>query len=260
MRRLFCFIVAAAVLLPVTPVSRGQAASVPAPSIQTCRDRLVNELSQVHDEFRSYVFGSRKDRDGKYTIFTGGYALAERKGIFETKGRLTSELVAPLVESYRVLRCRSLAVCADMAGSFGQQGGNITVRPLGCAAQDLTRYDECYLAGNSSSGPTGGAGMTADTVQLATYCNQLAEDSLTLERRVLQLAVAYDSGYRSMLQLAGMIDRLQQDLPKYVLYPLRDMIGLLGRLHQIPCFIGQCDFPDTSALESSSSSSIVPIE
>src|SRR3989338_5500277 len=218
---------------------------------QTCRNRIVNELSQTHDEFRSHIFGSRKDRDGKFKVLTGGEVSEERLGILETKGRLTSELVAPIVESYRVLRCQDVAICETMAQSIGMKGGLLDVRPLGCAQVTVSRYDECYLAGDDTSD----AGMNDDAVTLAGYCNQMIEDSLRLERRVLQLAVAYDSGYRATMQFAGMIDCLTRELPRYVMEPVRDMINLLGRLHQIPCFIGQCDFPDNSGLSSTSKSS-----
>jgi hypothetical protein len=235
---------AVALLFPASAVAQDS-------SVNGCRDRIVTELSKLHDEFRSYVFGSREDRDGNVTLVTGGRmsggsasADEARAGILETKERLTSELIAPLVESYRVLRCRTMNVCSVLRESLGQKGGDITVRSLGCAKQDLTRYEECYLAGGAAAGPDDDTGTGKNDTELMQYCADLGQDSLAFEERVLQLAVGYDTGYRSAAQLAGMMDWVREEIPaSYVLQRLRDMVNLLGRLHQIPCFIGQCDHP-----------------
>ena len=227
-------------LVPIT-------ASAQDASVNHCRDRIVTEMSSLHDEFRSYVFGSRTDRDGKITLLTGGNTSEERKGIFETKERLSSELIAPLVESYRVLRCRTMNVCSVLRESMGENGGDITVRSLGCAKQELTRYEECYLAGGSTASPGDTNGNQESNIALMRYCADLGQDSLRFEERVLQLAVGYDTGYRSTAQLAGMMDWVQEEIPaSYVLQRLRDMVNLLGKLHEIPCFIGQCDYPPKS--------------
>ncbi len=241
MRRFPLVIIGLLFHLSLLPAVWAQVREGPA---QLCRNKLAGELSKVHDEFRSYIFGSRLDAEGTFTVLTGGHADAERKGIFETQGRLTSELVPPLVESYRALRCRSYTICAVLRESVGVKGGEVTVRPLGCAEQTVPRYAECYLAEPQST-------FTAsqnDEDDLRKYCGQMVEDSLQFERRALQLAVAYDSGYRASAQIAGMIDWVQVEFPGYVLKPLRDMVGLLGKLYEIPCFIGQCDYPDTSGI------------
>jgi hypothetical protein len=214
----------------------------------TCRDRIVNEMSAIHDEYRSYVFGTRSDRDGEYTILTGGKADEERVGILEMHGRLTSEFVPPLVESYRALRCRMLDVCQVMKRSIQQKGGDVTVRTLGCDEEKIPLYSECFLSGDSTTGSTDAADTTEAAMELVTYCDQLTLETLHFERSALFLAVGYDSGYRASAQLAGMMDWIQSDVPSAVLRPLRDMVNLLGRLHQIPCFIGQCDYPPTQNL------------
>jgi hypothetical protein len=169
-----------------------------------------------------------------------------RTGILETKERLTSELVAPLVESYRVLRCRSMTVCQTMLDSLQTKGGNTKVQPLGCTLQTVKRYDECALAGggsSSSSASEAGEGRLEEADQLQAYCEEMVSDTLQFEQAALRLAVAYDAGYRSMFQLAGMMDWMQQDIALSTLEPIRNMVGLLGKLHQIPCFAGQCDVP-----------------
>lgn len=226
--------------------------AVRAQSVDACRDRIVEEMSADHDEYRSYVFGSRVSRgSSEFTILTGGTADEERLGILETPKRLTSELVPPLVESYRALRCHLLTTCEVMGLSLQSKDHDVTVRVLGCDAETVPLFPQCYLAGggSSSSSSAGQGGTISQAYDLSDYCSGLAQDTIEFERHVLHLAVAYDSGYRAMTQIAGMIDWVQTEVPTSVLRPIRDMINLLGKLHQIPCFIGECDYPpDTEGL------------
>ncbi len=221
--------------------------SAPLATTTACYEQVSKAMSGVHDEFRAVVFGSREDNDGKFTVLTGGFSQAEHVGILETRERLSSELVEPTVESYRVLRCRMSAVCEAMKASYEVSGGStLTVKQLGCSDQTGRSFDQCSFKES---------GMTQqDVTNLATECKRLVIKSLETERAALHLAFSYDSGYRALLQLSGMVDWFQGDFPDEVLKPIRDMVNLLGKLHEIPCFIGQCDRPDTSVLSSSSSS------
>ncbi len=237
------------VLLGVTVFSNADSVrGAPPVSTTACYGQIVEAMASVHDEFRAVVFGSRKDNDGKFTVLTGGFSQAEHVGILETRERLSSELVEPTVESYRVLRCRMSAVCEAMKASYEVNGGStLTVKQLGCSDQTGRSFDQCSFKES---------GMTQqDVTNLATECKRLVIKSLETERAALHLAFSYDSGYRALLQLSGMVDWFQGDFPDEVLKPIRDMVNLLGKLHEIPCFIGQCDRPDTSILSTSSSSS-----
>jgi hypothetical protein len=205
-----------------------------------CRGRVVKELEIVHDEFRAHIFGARRDRAGGVTVITGGSAIAPITGILETRGRLSSELIEPILDSYRVLRCRSTAVCQTMQQSF-VRAGPVKLEPLGCAAATVPRFGECRLAGSDSS-------LQQTQQTLTDACATLVERSLNAERAVLIAAMSYDSGYRAALQIGGMMDWMRQNLSSAVLQPIRDMLSLLGKLHEIPCFIGQCDTPDTSRI------------
>lgn len=210
-------------------------------SPEGCRKFIIDQMSVIHDEFRAHIFGARENNNGDIEGLTGGFASKSRTGILETKQRLTSELVAPAVESYRVLRCRTNAVCLAMKQSFDVDGGtDITVKQLGCADEPLVSAPVCSF--------TTTVMLPTDRLNLESECAGMTETSLSAERAVLKLAFSYDSGYRSMVQMAGMIDWFQGDFPDLVLGPIRDMVGMLGKLHQIPCFIGQCDRPDTSTL------------
>ncbi len=226
----------------VSAVLTGSGSAQVTATKEGCRARIVDELSAAQLEYRAHVFGSRKDRDNTFTVLTGGETNAQYRGIFETQGRLTSELVWPLVESYRVLRCRSTAVCEAAKQSFGVTNQMLNVRPIGCERQQIQSYDECSFISSAGTAPQ------SDLAGVQQECGVLVGESLKAERSVLRLAVSYDSGYRAALQLGGMIDWMQEDLPSKALKPVRDMINLLGKLHEIPCFIGECDSPDTSGL------------
>ncbi len=211
--------------------------------VEVCRVRVLSELSSVHDEYRAVLFGSREDDDGKWISNTGGEVSEEITGIFETRYHDTHELIWPLVESYRVMRCRSLYVCETMQGSFLREEGNtddVNLDLLGCEARTSAPYQQCEFA--NKEGTSGAATLTTD-------CKQLVEDMLAMEQAVLRLAVAYDSGYRSALQFVGMTDWMMKDFPDRAFIPLRGMVNMLGRLYQIPCFMGQCDMPDNSDVQ-----------
>lgn len=241
--------VGAIVFLMIVVLSDADAVrGAPPASTNACYRQIVEAMSAVHDEFRAVVFGSRKDNDGKFTVLTGGFSAKEQKGILETKERLSSELIEPVVESYRVLQCRMSAICEAMKRSYEVNGGTtITVKQLGCSDRTGQSFDQCSFIES---------GMTQqDVTNLVTECRGLVIRSMEIERSILQLAFSYDSGYRALLQLSGMVDWFQGDFPDEVLKPIRDMVNLLGKMHEIPCFIGQCDRPDTSILGTSSSSS-----
>lgn len=212
---------------------------------EVCRNRVHHEMREVLDDYRAHVFGTTPALSGgEHVPRTGGDVDESVVGILETEGRLTSELIEPLVESYRVLRCRAESVCGFMTLSFQELGGDVTVHDFGCPEYTGSRYSECYFAGD-----TGTNLATADVpLILQQECADLVGATLQAEQAVLKLAVNYDSGYRSLLQFAGMTDWMMQGLPDRALETTRTTVNLFGKLYQIPCFIGQCDMPDTTSL------------
>lgn len=222
--------------------SSSSSSSVSANQLSACRQRIVREATTAHDDYRSYLYGSYKDLDGKIVVRTGGTTDKERTGIFETKGRLTSELVAPIVQSYRAMRCKSLDICEVLRQSLLRGQGSstepMTVSVLGCEDQQLAPYAECYFGTKDADSQRLNQ---SDITDMIANCNQLINDTLRMERASLRSAVAYDASYRALLQFAGMMDYMLKDIPAFSYTPIREMIGLLGKLHQIPCFIGQCD-------------------
>ncbi|MSR67331.1 hypothetical protein EXS65_00685 [Candidatus Peribacteria bacterium] len=225
------------VFLPWSSPESARSADAATPD--GCRRHVIDRMSVIHDEYRSRVFGARENREEDIEVFTGGLAPESGTGILGTKQRLTSELVWPAVESYRVLRCRTNAICLAMKKSFDVNANtSLTIKQMGCVEQTIDSYPSCSFVDTGY--------LPTDRLGLETECSGMSETSLYAEKAVLKLAFSYDSGYRSTLQKAGIIDWLQGDFPDLVIRPIRDMVSMLGKLHEIPCFIGQCDRPDTS--------------
>ena len=66
---------------------------------------------------------------------------------------------------------------------------------------------------------------------MTARCQDLTTQTLAGERAILRLAVAYDSGYRSLLQLAGMVDWMLQGFPTETVKAISDMVNMLGKLY-----------------------------
>ncbi|MEQ1849656.1 MAG: hypothetical protein ABL890_03645 [Candidatus Peribacteraceae bacterium] len=208
-----------------------------------CRNRMHYELREHLYEFRARIFGSvKKSGSSGYETRTGGSVDQQFRGILETRGRLTSELVEPMIESYRVLRCRVESVCGILKGSFQASSGDVEITDFGCPTITEPVYSECYATGET----TDDKASAMDTQSLIQECQTVVTETLAMERAILKMSVTYDSGYRSMLQFTGVVDWMNEGLFDGVLTTTAGTVNQLGKLHQIPCFIGQCDTPDTS--------------
>jgi hypothetical protein len=108
------------------------------------------------------------------------------------------------------------------------------VEPLGCLERELPSMNLCTYTGERS---------IIHEQELNAYCTDVMNKTLPAERSALTLAVAYDANYRSDVQTIGMFDSFLKLLPVYLFRPLQQMVGLLGKIHQVPCFLTQCDMP-----------------
>ncbi len=221
-------------LFPLVPSVHAQV------SESACRARVTAALTQVSDDYRSHLFGSILDNDNLKTVKTGGITDEVRTGIFEHRERLTSEFINPLVESYRAYRCNSLLICQNLLLSMdARSSAQQAVRIPGCVERQMEPYPQCNAENNAIK----------DKRVLLSFCSTTVNSSLLFERNILKMAVAYDAGYRAdVLQLPGMVEWMVKDMSTRNFLPLRGMVNLLGKLHQIPCFIGQCDMPNNDDL------------
>lgn len=164
-----------------------------------------------------------------------------RRGIFETRGVLTSELIPRITESFRALQCRTLSTCeamrrslrndlADGKDSFGKD--IYRVRVSGCEELPVRVLTAC-----TSTTPTDPSAMSI----LIGSCGPMQEGLISREEKILGVAVTYDAAYRSLLQFAGNFDDFLSVFNVDLLTPLRQSTGLLGQLSRIPCFLSQCN-------------------
>ncbi len=228
-----------AILLLFVGIGWSTATALPVASKTACEEKMIRSLIDERDRYRMVVFGSRKDGSTFRTLL-GDNAPEEQKGIFETPKRLTSELVAPLAESYRSLHCQLASVCTLTLASFDTKDPTVRASLLGCIDVERPRYQECSLSNDNG---TSSDIDQAAIIDIQSECERLVRDTLSAEKALLKTAVSYDSGYRSLLQTSGILDTAITEAETKNLRPLQRLVNSLGRLHQIPCFISQCDHP-----------------
>lgn len=152
-----------------------------------------------------------------------------RRGILETRKALTSELIEPITQSLRALRCRLLVSCYAAQNSDRGDGGIITVRAPGCLPVDIAPIDSCVIPNEA---------VIQETVRL---CYNDAESLIAREAAVVEAVIAYDAAYRALAQFAGVFDGLFTDLRNPLLVPMQTAIRVLSKLQTIPCFLSQCN-------------------
>ena len=166
-----------------------------------------------------------------------------RRGILETKKVLTSELIPPMTQSIRALRCRVEAVCEAVFQSVPKSGLPATttfpVHTHGCIPFTMPIIPACQLG--IAADPDEYKAVPLDQIFLRTYCRQVGADLLRREADVLKLLVSYDAAYRSLLQFAGHFDLFMKEFRSSLATPVRQAVSLLGQLNRIPCFLSQCD-------------------
>ncbi len=159
-----------------------------------------------------------------------------QKGIYETKGVLTSELIPPITQSFRAFQCRTQALCKSVEMSLqatpATAGTPLKVNIPGCIEMTIPTLKSCVI-------PEGGTDALGVTSAFA-YCEPVAEAMLDREEDLLKLSVSYDASYRSLLQFSGNFDDFLQLFQVDLLTPLQQATPLLKQLSRIPCFLSEC--------------------
>ncbi|MBI1812832.1 hypothetical protein HYR82_03555 [Candidatus Peregrinibacteria bacterium] len=274
------FALASIVLLILFPAMslRASAAGTLTPA-DLCRVQLQTRLGKEQRLERRMLFGllpakdapegtTRTDEAGNTWIKTGenhwasnGKELADiamdaiverdplstiatpfRRGIFETKGVLTSELVPSLTQTFRALSCRVRAVCdAATRAVHGERPGGAgiyLIQTPGCRIIPVAALPACTFIPNVPKELTIDFGTAAD---IAASCEPAANQLLDREAQLLTLAVTYDAAERSLLQLAGNFDQFTLLFSTDLLHPIEQSMTLIEQLSRIPCFLAQCN-------------------
>lgn len=276
-----------------------------------CRDAVEQELDREHRQFRAVMYGLppaeqsqisevRYDDKGAVWIKTAkdewrsakekhredgtmtddgmdeASDVEPRKGIFERRRVLTSNLIPYITSSLRAVQCRFEQVCMAANQSIEiEEGGekyqdciveagktedeekraekkeeckedfynnapqDIEVEPTGCMKFKRKSIPACHLEGRGQT--------KLQESDLLTYCTQVSRDLLEREMHLTKLTVEYDAAYRSLLYFAGNFDTFLQSWRWTLLGTFRQVTQLIGLLQRIPCFISSCD--ETPPLE-----------
>ncbi len=241
-----------------------------AQATDTCQTLMVQQLSQEQRLYRSVLFGHKKAQDAalnevyfdnegipwikeKEDVWRsvsprkedeersddemdGKDELKPRKGIFETRKVMTSDLVPYLTQAYRSLKCRSTIVCKVVENSLkleSMEPQELTIVVPGCIEDKRQSIPSCHLAAAE--------GSKVEEGELLTHCRLVRDDLVSREKDLLKQATEYDAAYRSLLQLSGQIDAFLQEFRWPLANSLRKAAQLVGSLYRIPCFIGSCD-------------------
>jgi hypothetical protein len=249
-------------------------------SADECKQVVHEKMAIEHRIFRSVVFGEPKPEDApighvtfskegdswiktadsSWNSLAEGYedttwsntqiknqtAIADRRGILETKRLATSDLVPYIVAATNTFDCRMRLLCRLAEESFAQEstGSNdsITITLEDCEEQTFDRIPECS--------PTEDVIQQRETADIFGYCSTLANTMLRREQDLLAMTVEYDAGYRSTLQFAGVFDFFVKSLQISLDKTVRQVTNVIGSLQKIPCFLSSCeDYPlETSTI------------
>lgn len=172
--------------------------------------------------------------------------LKPRRGIFEQRGTLSSDLLPSVIVAARAFRCRLDALCDVLVKSEGVSGTDsqpVSVRPDGCIMLQMDSIPACHLVEGHRD--------QIDRSQVRGYCMELQKRVLMREFDLLRLAIEYDAAYRSLLQFSGNLDFFLQAYRGTILGSLRSAASLIGYMGRIPCFTASCDdFPPASSSSS----------
>lgn len=154
--------------------------------------------------------------------------IKPRRGIYETRKALTSELMPEILLSVRAFQCRLQAICAaaDLTHNVGDTEPDV-VQPYGCLEMTVPAIPACRGEINRTDYGFGA-------------CQQAIAAVLRHEITGLELTVSHDS-YRPYLQLAGMFEDFSDTFAKMILKPVFAATKAMLGFDKIPCFLSQCD-------------------
>jgi hypothetical protein len=230
---------------------------------ERCAEAVYGSLASEQRLFRSVLYGQREaaterrgalryDNEGlawiklgtnQWRSLTEGYenttwsdALMDersdpkpRRGILERKEAVSSDVIPEIAQSIRALQCRLRARCmAALESRRSDQLGALSVKPPGCIEMKFLRLQAC----------TDPVSTSEATV---TACDKAVETIIDREMKLLELTMAYDAAYRSLLQLAGIMDGFLEDFQFPLLEPLWRTVDALSGFKGMTCFLSQCD-------------------
>lgn len=255
--RLPSALLVAALLVAHVPPARAQEA-VSA----SCTKEIYAGMATEQRIFRAVLYGQKKAEkeeignvrydkegnpwlktaDGEWRSLAPGYegttwsdtqmdlqgAAPVRRGLFERREAVTSDILPEVIQSVRALQCRLKAQCDRARQSVGFTGATLTIKPDGCVPLPYAAFPAC-------AAPLDVAEATISA------CDEATVAVLEREMRLLELQVSYDAAYRTLLQFAGQMEGFMEDFRLPLLQPLWQAVDALSAFDGVTCFLSQCD-------------------
>jgi hypothetical protein len=223
-----------------------------------CLGQVYDRIAHEERVYRSVLFGQKKSADlpqgsvrfdktfktwlktgdGQWRTPAGQDTASDstmdsqadvprRRGIFEIRKTPTSNLIPPLLQSMRALQCRLRSACQAARMSQSVTSETVKAQIDGCLQFEFPTFTACK--GNSIT-----------SIGLGS-CDGAVEGVLAREEKLLELIVAYDGAYRTLMQFAGTFEGFMVDFRFPLLEPLWQTVRTLGAFDKLPCFLAQCD-------------------
>lgn len=231
-----------------------------------CTDQMSLRLEQEQQFYRSVLLGQqeavdlpqgavRMDDLGNAWLKTGDDAWGRlgdtetlndaemddrgfppvRRGIFQTRATLTSDLLPSVVQSLRAFQCRLAAVCKAAEDSLEADDPDavLTIQTDGCIEQEVPVLDACRAPDGDSTS------LSQIEVGIGS-CAAAASALFDWEATVLEGLVTYDSSYRSLAQVSGMFQGTPLSFSNILFSSLQGTLSVLKEVEAQPCFLASC--------------------
>ena len=211
-------------------------------------DRSGNTWIKVSDGVwaNGNEFGNNDDMDANTAQDLLGNIPAIHLGIMETQKANTSDLLPPLLQSFRAFQCRIESICGLVEQSISKkksQTDPVKVHLPGCKEITFEPLLSCQLAAEDAPGKTAAYPTISDEAFIRSYCSPVAQKMIDYHESQLSYLAHYDAAHRSIRQLAGYLDPLIDALSFPLLTPLRQIATFFSNWSRVPCFLSYCANP-----------------
>jgi hypothetical protein len=158
-------------------------------------------------------------------------------GLLEAQQAVTSDLIPPLLQSFRAFQCRIAAECAGadeaLRRASGDSGGPFTAEAPGCVTLPVTLPQDCIAS------PLFSLNAFTDPA-LRNYCGSTGDRLVRYQEQQLLMLAHYDGTHRSLRQFVGYIEPLLDVVSFPFLPPLQEAAQFLEEWNRVPCFQPFC--------------------
>lgn len=160
---------------------------------------------------------------------------AIRHGILESQQALTSDLLPPILQSFRAFQCRAAAACEGIgrvaaSGEASTETMQITIP--GCETLPVKPVQSCR--------PSPLINDWNDLSVIRAHCDPVMRTMVRYQEAQLAFLTHEDAAHRTLRQFAGYLEPMLQRLRFPFVSPLRQVADFLNRWSHVPCFLPYC--------------------